>query len=282
MGKFGLALGGGGARGAAHVGVLMELEKMGIWPDLITGTSMGALLGGLVAYGLKVDDIYEALGQVNFSRVYGLPEDGRSLSANAKLEELIVSIIGRPTFDELEIPLAVVATDLESRQEVILGEGDVVTALLASAAFPVLLPPVEIEGRVLVDGGLVNNVPFDVIRARGATSVVAVALNNSTPYGVMDEEFMAGASANFLQRVLTRGKRQPLWQLVTAVSDIITTRNMITRQAVSQPDLLLRPFIGDIGLFDFNALDIGIEAGRRATRDAEAELKKLYQRAHPE
>lgn len=275
MNKLGLALGGGGARGAAHIGVLKEFERLGIYPDLITGTSIGGLVGGLMAAGMDAQAIKNFFLEINLGKLFALPNDGRSVVSNTRFAALLESRIGRPTFADLHLPLAVVATDMQSRREVVIDEGDVVTALLATTAFPVILPPIELEGHVLIDGGLINNLPFDVARARGATAVVAVALNNSTPYGSLIENSLTGDGNNLLERMLTRGKRQPLWQIVTAVSDIITTRNTVTRQAVSPPDVMLRPFIGDIGLFDFHALEAGIEAGRRAVEESEEELVSL-------
>jgi len=273
--KLGLALGGGGARGAAHIGALLELAEMGIKPDLITGTSAGGLLGGLLAAGMLPEEMVVMVEALSVSKVYGLPSDGRSLSTNQKLAALIEEQIGRPTFADLEIPLAVIAVNLKTHQEVVLDEGDLIDALLATAAFPVLFPPVVINGQPLIDGGLVNNVPFDVARARGAAGVIAISLDNSTSYGEYEEDVHA---VGIWERVMVHGRRQPLWQIVTAVSDIITRRSTLARQAISPPDIMLRPFIGETGLFDFGTVEQGVAAGRQAVQESAAEIEALIRR----
>jgi NTE family protein len=273
--KLGLALGGGGARAAAHVGALIELAKMGVKPDLITGTSAGGVLGGMLAAGMLPEEMGAILKELSMSQIYGLPSDGRSLSSNHKMAALLEQYIGRPTFADLEIPLAVVAVNLQTNQEVILGEGDVIDALLATAAFPVLFPPVMIDGQPLIDGGLVNNVPFDVARARGAAGVIAISLDNSSPYGEFEEDAHA---VGIWERVMLQGKRQPLWQIVTAVSDIITRRSVLARQAISPPDIMLRPFIGDTGLFDFGSIEEGMAAGKQAVQEAADDIQALLTR----
>jgi NTE family protein len=274
--KLGLALGGGGARATAHIGALLELAKMGVKPDLITGSSAGGILGGLLAVGMLPEEMVVMAEELSLSKVYGLPSDGRSLSGNYKLAALLEEYIGRPTFADLEIPLAVVAVNLKTHQEVVLDEGDLINALLATAAFPVLFPPVMIDGQSLVDGGLANNVPFDVARARGAAGVIAISLDNSLPYGKFPEDDVH--AIGLWEKMMARGKRQPLWQVVTAVSDIITQRSVLARQAISPPDIMLRPFIGDTGLFDFGAVNEGVAAGRKAVQDAADEIEALMAR----
>src|SRR5690606_3233409 len=126
-------------------------------------------------------------------------------------EKLLVEMIGRPAFADLQIPLAVCTVDLVRRREVVLGEGDVVSALMATAAFPVLLPPVEREGLTLVDGGVLNNLPFDVARGRGATAVIAVELTNTAPYGT---PVPRPEGRDLLALVMRFTQRQPMWQVL--------------------------------------------------------------------
>ncbi|RMD48211.1 MAG: patatin, partial [Candidatus Thermofonsia bacterium] len=174
MKKIGLALGGGGARGSAHIGVLIELEQLGIRPDLIVGTSIGGMLGALYAAGLTTDELTLFFTKLNLSQLYTLPGSTAALTGTVKIESLLEKTIGRPSFDQLKYPLAVVTCDLVSRKVVVLDEGDVITAVLSTIAIPLLFPPVEKNGMALVDGGLMNNTPFDIALARGAAHTIAV------------------------------------------------------------------------------------------------------------
>lgn len=269
MKKFALTLGGGGARGAVHIGVWMEMERLKLVPHLITGTSMGGIIGGLIAYGLTSDELITFYRKLDLARLYALPFGKPAVTDNKRFERLLQDTIGRPTFANLKTPFAVVATDLIERSEIIIDEGDLISAILATSAFPVVFPPVERNGLTLVDGGILNNVPFDVARARGATKVIAVSLNNSAPYGSTVE---ATANKSIITRMLSAAESTYLWQVVSTVSDIITSRSIDTRYGISRPDILLRPYVGTIGLFDFDNLDEGIEAGRQAFRDAEDDI----------
>jgi NTE family protein len=268
--KFGLALGGGGARGAAHIGVLMELERHGLWPDIVTGTSIGGLVGALVAAGLHSSEVKEVFADMRFGKMYSLPWQKPAVMDSRKLERLLVKSIGRPTFDDLKIPLAVMTTILEERRLKILDQGDVVTAVLATTAFPVALPPVEWQGKTLIDGGVLNNTPFDVARERGADIVLAVDLANSAAYGTAVK---AARKSNLLVRLLSRAQRDPMYQAISTVADILTYQNVARRLEQSPPDLLLRPEMGTIGLFDFHLLDEGIEVGLRAAKEEDTTLK---------
>lgn len=272
--KIGIALGGGGARGAAHIGVLMELERLGIRPQLLTGASIGGLVGALVAAGLSLAEARDFFKRLNLTQIYGLPGGAPALSGNTRLEEMLEETLGRITFAELEIPLAMIAVDLVSRKEVVLDEGDVVSAVLATMALPVLLPPVEREGLVLVDGGVLNNVPFDVARARGATHVIAVDLTNTAPYGTIEDPPPA-TKVGVVARALALTQRRPTWQVVSTVIDIITAHSFNARMAISRPDLLIRPHLGTMSIFDFHRWQEGIEAGKTAASQVEEELTKL-------
>lgn len=268
--KIGLALGGGGARGAAHIGVLMELYRLGIKPNLITGTSIGGLVGALVAAGLSIEEMVAFFKQMTVANIYGLPGGHPSLSHNNKIEKMLEQSFGRPTFAALKTPLAVVTTDLVTRNEVILDEGDVITAVLATIALPIIFPPVKHGNQVLVDGGLLNNIPFDIARARGATYVIAISLSNTAPYGTPDNA--PAPAPDVLSRALTFTKRRPTLQILSTMVDIWSDVTLRTRMAVSHPEILLQPQLGTIGLFDTHRLEESIEAGRQAVRAVEEQL----------
>lgn len=270
--KVGLALGGGGARGAVHIGVLMAFEEMGIVPDLVAGTSVGALIATLLAAGVEVAQMKKLFEQFGITSLYSFPGSVPALTKMDRFGDMLAELIGRPQFTDLQMPLAMVATNLVTKKEVILDEGDVTSALQASMAFPILLPPVKREGLVLMDGGLVNNVPFDVVRARGATQVIAVSLGNAAPYGALPPPVESGS---LFERLLDVTKRRPTMQIITAVTDVVTSRAVQARLAISSPDILLEPTIGTIGLLDFQALEEGIERGYAAVREREGDLRRL-------
>lgn len=271
MKKFALTLGGGGARGAVHIGIWLEMEEMGLRPQLITGTSIGGIIGGLIACGLSGTDLVEFYKKLDIGKLFSLPLGKPAITDNKKLENLLEGTIGRPTFAETQIPLALVATDLVARREVILDEGDLISAMLATSAFPIVLPPVERNDLILVDGGILNNVPFDIARARGATTVLAVTLSNSAPYG-SDTEYPPTTSRRLLNRVLSVAEKTGVWQVASAISDILTMRSVETRRGISRPDILLQPYVGNMGLFDFDERDAGIATGRAAFREAKGAI----------
>lgn len=273
MTKIGMAFGGGGARGAAHVGVWSELSRLGMKPRLITGTSVGGMVGAMVAAGLDAQEMGEVLGQLSPSHMYTLPGGAPSFSGNSKMEKLLEESLGRITFADLQLPLAVLTVDLISRKAVIIDEGDLVSAILATTALPMLLPPVEREGLLLIDGGVLNNLPFDVARARGATCVIAVDLTNTAPFGTPSEP--SPPFTGLLARVVNMTRRRPTFHVLSTVVDIVTLQSINMRLAVSPPELLLRPRLGTIGLLDFHRWEEGIEAGRTAVREIEKEVATL-------
>jgi NTE family protein len=143
-------------------------------------------------------------------------------------------------------------------------------------SIPVLLPPIERDGLVLIDGGILNNVPFDVARARGATYVIAMDLTNTAPFGTGDDEDdNLYAPTTMLERALAMTRRRRTWQILSTTTDIISSRSLSARLAISQPELIIRPEMGTMGLFDFHRWQEGIERGRQAVLEVEDELVAL-------
>ncbi len=184
----GLVLSGGGARGLAHVGVLKALEREGIPVDFLAGTSIGGVIAAGYAAGMSPDDLQqEALSVARTRRLFGLidpalPNGG--LIRGQRLLSYFERHLGQRTFSDLRLPLALVAVDLNTRQEVILCDGPVALALRATTAVPGLLMPVEVNGWRLVDGGLLNNLPVDVVREMGAEVVIAVDIRATCEAGI--------------------------------------------------------------------------------------------------
>lgn len=176
---IGLALGAGVIRGMAHIGVIRSLVKNNIPVDLVAGTSAGALVGACLAAGRSVEEIESFALRLRWSRVATpvIPPK-KSFLSNEKLGQLVNSFIGEKTFSDLNIPLAVVAADSGTGEEVVIREGSISDAIRASTAIPAIFEPVRLFNRTLVDGGTVNMVPASVCRAMGADIVIAVSVSD--------------------------------------------------------------------------------------------------------
>lgn len=169
MKRLGLALGGGGARGIAHIAYLKAVEEAGIRPGIISGTSSGALVGALYAGGMRPDDIYSVVQGLfgekkNFSYAYKRIRLMSSVFVSSIVKNYIADILPEKRFGDLGIPLRVVATNFSSLEERVFEEGDLLDALMGSIAYPRVFGPQLIEGEYYIDGGAVNLVPFDIIR----------------------------------------------------------------------------------------------------------------------
>jgi NTE family protein len=179
--RIGLALGGGAVRGAAHVGVLDVLDRAGLQPAVITGTSAGALVGALYAAGHSPSEITKLAQTLRWARLIRPGLTRKALFETSRLGTFLDGALGGRDFDALERPFAAVACDLSTGREVVMREGSVAQAVLASAAIPGVFPPVDRDGLMLVDGGLVNMVPAALARQMGADIVVAVDVSGPLP-----------------------------------------------------------------------------------------------------
>lgn len=180
--KVGLALGGGATLGAAHIGVLKALEESEIEIHCIAGTSIGAMVGAFYAFGMSVDEIEHIALELDWPDVSGLTLSKMGLLTNHAMGKLIDTYLGDVHFEAAQIPFAAVATDISTGEKVIINEGDVSEAVKASTCIPVLFEPVEINGRLLVDGGLKESVPLSAIQSLGAEYTIGVDLNAHRKY----------------------------------------------------------------------------------------------------
>jgi NTE family protein len=175
--KIGYALGGGAARGLSHIGVLKVFDEYKISPDLIVGTSMGALVGALYASGLKAIDIEQIVLRLNWKQLVRLADITLPISGiiqGKRVISLLKSIIGDLTFSRLKYDFACVATDISNGGQVVMHDGSLIDAVRASISIPGIFTPVVLDGRYLVDGGLVNEVPVSVCRVMGAEYVIGI------------------------------------------------------------------------------------------------------------
>ena len=179
---IGLALGGGAAKGVAHIGVLKALEDADIEVDYIAGTSVGAMIAALYAYKVDVETIGSLARRLTMSKVTSFKLNKTGFFSTESLRELMLEYVGDVAIEDAAIPLSIVATDINSGEEIILTSGSVVDAVCASAAIPGIYIPVEINGRTLVDGGLVQNVPIEALQTAGAGVTIASHLNSVSHY----------------------------------------------------------------------------------------------------
>jgi NTE family protein len=252
---IGLALGGGFARGFAHLGVLQVLEQNHIPISCIAGTSVGSILGAAYASGASLARIKATCRTLRFRDIARWRVSRLGLASNHRLGDLIEHVFEARQFEELQIPLAVVATDLNTGEPVSLTEGNLIDAIRASCAFPGLFEPVEIGTRCLADGALVAPVPTRAARDLGASFVLGVSVGIQDGY--------RGAPTNIFQvvsRAVSAAQKHQLeiWE----------------RYA----DLVLRPNVQGLAWDDFDRADEAIEAGAAATRNALPRIQKYLSR----
>ncbi len=287
--KVGLALSGGGARGAAHIGVLRVLEELNIPIDYIAGTSMGSIVGGLYVSGMTPDEIEAAMLAIDWDHVFQddplredrpfrNKQDDRNYLVGAKpgfndgkitlptglvqgqkfnliLRQLTLPVRDVQDFDQLSIPFRAVATEITTGDEVVLASGDLAAAMRASMSVPGAFAPVKIDGRLLVDGGISNNMPIDRVREMGADIVIAV--NISTPMRPPEE----------VNNVL---------KISGQLISILTNRNSQKQlSALTQHDVLITPQLGDITSAEFNRAAEAIPIGAAAAEAARESLQTL-------
>ena len=253
--RVGLALGGGGARGIAHLGVCQRLAELGVPLYCIAGTSIGAIVGAIVASG-NTDKALEWCRMPDWKKLPKLMFEtsltAKALTPGKRVEALLEELIGSRDFSKLKTPFATVATDLHTGERVVMDSGDVLSAVRASMSIPGVFPPVERDGRVLVDGQFVDPVPVSLCRAMGADAVIAVDINPPN-----DPSGMKPYSKFNMIDVLT--------STFTIMNRSITDRIL----AVDRPDVLIRPKVGGVLALDFRRADRLVEIGRQAVDDAD-------------
>lgn len=300
--KIGLALGGGAARGWAHIGVLRALIAAGIKPDIVVGTSIGAVVGGCHLAG-RLDDLEDFARSLTKRRVFGYLDfnlAGTGLISGQKLCERLEKHLSDRRIEDLDRRFTAVATEIGSGHEVWLSRGRLVDAIRASYALPGIFKPVKIDGRWLFDGALVNPIPVSVCRALGARYVIAVNLNydissrsaaanaivqesenDQAPErepSLANEKSSVGARWLLTRQLFGRGDNVPgISTVMVDALNIVQDRIARSRLAGDPPDSLISPRLQGIGLFDFHRAEDciarGEAAARREAEDIARELK---------
>lgn len=240
--RIGLALGGGAARGFAHIGVIQVLEEAGIRPTLVTGTSAGSLVAAIYASGKTGNQLQRVADTMEEATIadWTLPIFSRGMLRGEALARYVNTQVGSRLIENMSLPLGIVATDLNSGQGMLFQRGDTGTAVRASSSVPGMFQPVKISGREYVDGGLVSPVPVRAARSMGAEIVIAVDIS-SPP-----EDNLAGGTLEILMQTFSiMGKS-------------------INSLELKDADVVIRPALLGVSSSDFGARKRSIEAGRQA------------------
>lgn len=294
--RIGLALGGGAARGWAHIGVLRVLEKAGIRPDVIAGTSMGALTGGAWAAN-RLDQLEEFARSMTKRRMFGFMDwriGGNGLISGGRLANLLELNFGENNIEDLPVKYAAIATELSSGHEIWLTRGNLIHAMRASYALPGIFTPIKIGGRWLADGALVNPIPVSAARALGARVVIAVNLHSDV-FGkgtviqdsgpLSEDEPPLPAPATKPRHLfgnifgLPRRRVQTPADGPRGISAVMMDAFNITQDRISRsrlagdpPDVMISPRLGGVGLFEFYRAEEAIKAGEEAAERALADI----------
>jgi len=249
--KTALVLGGGSARGLAHIGVLRVLQREKISFDLVVGTSIGAFIGAFYAFGEDIAKAEKAALRFNArdSLDFAIPPS-MGLIKGERIRDTIKEFFGGKTFSDLKIPMAVVTCDLENGKEIVFEEGPLVDAVHASCSYPGIFVPQRIDGRLLADGGIINTVPVSVARRMGADVVVAV-------------------DVGFCVQV---GKIKNIFGVILQAFQI--TGDELNRYQSMQADILIKPDLDGINQLDFDSAKITIQKGQIAALEKLKSIKR--------
>ncbi len=274
-----LALGGGGAKGNAHIGVIRRLEQEGFRIKGIAGTSFGGLVAVLYALGYRPNDLEEMFAAMDQKQLYGHgPNDGPSLIGFAGITLWLENILGDRTFDDLRIPCALTATDLKSGSEVVLSSGRLVDAIIASSAMPAVFPVRYMGEFELVDGGTLDPVPVALARALiPRLPVVAVPLN--IPIGSAARTWSIPMPA-FVPRAIVQRFSRMRYGLMLDVFvrwlDIVGRALAEYRLEVDKPDIIVRPRVGNIDTLDIVNVHEVVRIGEEAVDEILPQLKQKF------
>lgn len=247
--NIGIALSGGGARGVAHLGMLMALEEMGIHPRLITGTSAGSIVGAFYAYGYSPKEILEVIASIKLLRVLRPSFNWKGLLTLEKTYAFFKSMLPTDSFESLKLPLFVCATTLKNGRPAFFSSGELIRPIIASSAIPVLFSPIKIEDKYYIDGGVVNNLPVEPLIGH-CDKIVGMHCNP------VDENFSAENMKNLLERTFI----------------LTVNRNVAERK--QNCDVFLEPYeLRKFGALEFSKIreifDIGYEYVKQDSRNIE-------------
>lgn len=292
--KIGLALGSGLARGWAHIGVIRALNRYGFKPDIIAGTSIGALVGGAHAIDRldALEDWARSLNRLKVASYLDVKFSQGGLISGRRFQKLMLENFGNVNIEDIPLKFVAAAADVITGHEVWLRSGNLIDAMQASFALPGVFPPVRHGNKLLVDGALVNPVPVSACQALGANMIIAVNLNGDivgkarktgqsvpTVAGFDPQMPQDGStSAKLAKRIFKRDDGAPsLFGVMFSSLNIIQDRLARSRLAGEPPDVYIAPRIGHIGLLEFEKVDEIIRAGEQAVEAVLPQLRDAWQ-----
>jgi len=271
--RLAIVLSGGGVRGMAHIGALQRLHELGMRPSLVVGTSAGALVGAAYAAG-KIHRMAELAHAMDWKRLTKLFLEVRFLRAGLtegrQIQRFLNEIYGTDSFDNLKIPFATVATNLENESEVVITTGSLVKAVRASIAIPGVFTPVKHDDDcLLVDGGLVNPLPISVARQMGADIVIAIDVNLRASAEPQSSVFVARKRLN---------KRLNIFDVSTKSLRVMENQVARNRLQLEPPDLLIQPAVGNVLTLDFQKILEMVAAGTAAVEEQSDKVLTLIKK----
>jgi NTE family protein len=275
-----LALGGGGVKGIAHIGVIRCLEQSGLRIRAVAGTSAGAIIGALYAAGSDPDRIQALLGKIETSRLFSrLPQDGPALMGMAGVIHTMTGVLDECTFADLKIPFACTAVDIKTAQEVILFRGQVLEAVLASSAVPGVFPPQHMDHHQLVDGGVLDPVPVNLARWLAPDlPVVAVVLSPEPETWASLPGFQFPRPRSIPMSIVDHVSRLRLAQAFHIFVDSVDiSARMLTelRLQVDRPEVVIRPDVSRFGFLDNVDPDVMVTLGEEAAKKCIPEIRRM-------
>ena len=266
--QIGLVLSGGGARGFAHIGVLKALEEAQIQVDVIAGTSMGAILGALYAAGYKAEAIYDMALSASWRDVLDFSFQAGLIKGD-KLHQFLATYLPRD-FSSLKKPLAVATTDIESGEEVLLSEGDLITALRASSCYPGAFEPIQFRGRTLADGGIVNNLPVEAAAFLHATYTIASDATPPRRAAYIDPHEEGAWWTRFLATMRLE-RRNPMAQMLLRSSDVMQSILTEMQYCLHPADIRVKHLMPQVRVESFWDIEGIVKLGEEVARRTFAE-----------
>ena len=285
MEEIALALGGGGIKGIAHLGVVFALQDAGYRIGAIAGTSSGGIAGAAIASGADRSALYDAIRTIQTSNFFSRQEhDGPSLLGLSGVVKMLSPFLNGKTFDDLNIPFAVTAVDIKTRQEYILNRGSVIDAVVATSSIPGVFPPVKMGAAELVDGGVVDPVPVAVTRWMAPKlPIIAVCLSPTPEKWAELPDLSVPIETKIPQTILQRVLNLRIGQAIRIfVESYDITTHMITelRLQVEKPDVVIRPDLVKYGILEKVDPDIYMRLGKEAVEKALPEIEEKLSWRH--
>ena len=277
MKKITLALGGGGSKGIAHIGVIKALQANEIKIAAVAGTSIGSVIASMLALGLTPEKMADEFRSVDQSRMFGAPfSDGAGFLGYGSIKEVLMRVLGEATFDDVKIPLKVVSVDLVSDSVVEITQGRLIDAVLASIAIPGFFPPRYMGDMVLVDGGVMDPVPVRSARSL-FPDLPCVAVPLSGKYRFSQLNPIPMAAGNWSNILVEQFSRTTLSKAFTVMSDAVdTTSRQVAelRLEIDRPDIIIRPKVEKFGILDTVDIDEMVRLGQESAAENIGQVKR--------